>query len=63
MMDKEKYEIHQSLLEQVEIGDILTHCLQVKYKIKIEVGHDKDKLVKSSIQVLPRTFSVPLTAT
>jgi hypothetical protein len=61
-IEKEKYEIHQTILEKVEIGEILTHCLRVVHKIKTEVGYNEKKLVKSHIQVLPRTFSIPLTA-
>jgi hypothetical protein len=34
----------------------------VIHTIKTEVGHDKEKLVKSYIQVLLRAFPVPLTA-
>jgi predicted GTPase len=62
-IEKEKYEIHQTILEKVEIGEILTHCLQVVHKINTEVGYNEKKLVKSYMQVLPRTFSIPLTAT
>jgi hypothetical protein len=59
----EKYKIHQTILEKVEIGDILTHCLQVVHKIKIKVGNNEKKLAKSYMQVLLCTFSLLLTAT
>jgi hypothetical protein len=61
-VEKDKYEIHQTILEKVEISDILTHCLWVVHKIKIEVGSNEKKLVQSYMQVLPCTFSIPLTA-
>jgi maltooligosyltrehalose synthase len=51
-IEKEKYKIHQTILEKVEIGDILTHCLQVVHKIKTKVGNNEKKLIKSYMQVL-----------
>jgi hypothetical protein len=60
---KEKYKVHLTILEKVEISDILTHCLQVVHKIITEVGNNEKKLVKSYMQVLLCTFSILLTAT
>jgi hypothetical protein len=58
-----KFEIHVIMLEQVELSDIVPHCLGVLHKIDRQVGlDDDDQHVTSYLQVLPQTMSIPLQA-
>jgi hypothetical protein len=58
---RSKFEIHVVVLEQVELNDIVPHCLGVLHKIDGQVGLDSDdRHVTSYHQVLSRTMSMPL---
>jgi hypothetical protein len=60
---KSKFEIHVVLLDQVELHDIVTHCLGVLHKIDGQVGFDdEERRVTSYLQVLPCTMSMVLQA-
>jgi hypothetical protein len=62
-IQRSKFEIHVIMLEQVELNDIVPHCLGMLHKIDGQVGLDNDhRRVTSYLQVLPRTMSMPLQA-
>jgi hypothetical protein len=41
-IQRSKFEIHVIVLDQVELHDIVPHCLGVLHKIDGQVGLDKD---------------------
>jgi hypothetical protein len=62
-IQRSKFEIHVVMLDQVELNDIVPHCLGVLHKIDGQVGlDDDDRRVTSYLQVLPRTMSMLLQA-
>jgi hypothetical protein len=62
-IQRSKFEIHVIMLDQVELSDIVPHCLGVLHKIDGQVRlDDDDQRVTSYLQVLPRTMSMPLQA-
>jgi hypothetical protein len=60
-IQRSKLEIHVVMLEQVELNDIVPHCLGVLHKIDSQVGLDSDdQRVRFYLQVLPQTMSMLL---
>jgi hypothetical protein len=60
-IQQSKFEIHVVMLEQVELNDIVPHCLGMLDKIDGQAGLDSDdQCVTSYLQVLPQTMSMPL---
>jgi hypothetical protein len=54
-----KYEIHAHTLEDLDIKDLLPHCLEIKTKVTKEV-HNNAHLGPALFKVFPRTLSLPL---
>ena len=54
-----KYEIHATMLQDIEIGPLLTHCLSVKRKIDSAVSIQAHR-AQSYFSVFPRTLSTVL---
>ena len=56
-----KYEIHAHTLEDIDLGVLLTHCVEVSSKIRSEVTDDAD-VGPSLFKTFERTLSIPLRA-
>jgi hypothetical protein len=60
VVKKDKYEIHMSILSNLELGPIVQHCMEFMHKVNRETGADPVLRYKSYVATFSRTLSVAL---